>query len=215
MFFFINLKGFCDADQCRVLEFTPEKAFDGKRLINHVIRIVEVLTMSFCDNMCYMEPDCVSINVHKQVSGHGGYKCELNNVTHERHEHDLEKKDDYFYHAAEVGVASLANTHFKWKKKLVSGRNRCNCCLNSNITVNISIFSIIIIVGLNATRFPFYSYFNVWYYFRFRALVLITLAITILLVKAVLLTKDIAVCVPLDSKVQGVRKVTPVMSNRS
>ena len=48
----------------------------------------------------------------------------------------------------------------------------------------------------------------------FRALVLITLAITILLVKAVLLTKDIAVCVPLDSKVQGVRKVIPVMSNR-
>ena len=51
--------------------------------------------------------------------------------------------------------------------------------------------------------------------FCFRALVLITLAITILLVKAVLLTKDIAVCVPLDSKVQGVRKVIPVMSNRS
>ena len=50
--------------------------------------------------------------------------------------------------------------------------------------------------------------------FGFRVLVLITLAITILLVKAVLLTKDIAVCVPLDSKVQGVRKVTPVMSNR-
>ena len=47
----------------------------------------------------------------------------------------------------------------------------------------------------------------------FRALVLITLAITILLVKAVLLTKDIAVCVPLDSKVQGVRKVIVVLSN--
>ena len=42
---------------------------------------------------------------------------------------------------------------------------------------------------------------------------LITLAITILLVKAVLLTKDIAVCVPLDSKVQGVRKVIVVLSN--
>ena len=111
--FFINFKGFCDADQCRQLEFTPEKAFDGKRLINHAIRIVEVLTMSFCDNICYMEPDCVSINVHKRVSSHGRYKCELNNVTHERHEHDLEKKDDYFYHAAEVSVASLANTHFK------------------------------------------------------------------------------------------------------
>ena len=112
-YFFINFKGFCDADQCRQLEFTPEKAFDGKRLINHAIRIVEVLTMSFCDNICYMEPDCVSINVYKRVSSHGRYKCELNNVTHERHEHDLEKKDDYFYHAAEVSVASLANTHFK------------------------------------------------------------------------------------------------------
>ena len=43
---------------------------------------------------------------------------------------------------------------------------------------------------------------------------LITLAITILLVRAVLLTKDISVCIPLDSKVQGVRKVTPVMSNQ-
>ena len=44
---------------------------------------------------------------------------------------------------------------------------------------------------------------------------LITLAITILLAKAVLLKKDFALCVPLDSKVQGVRKVTPLMSNRS
>ena len=49
--------------------------------------------------------------------------------------------------------------------------------------------------------------------FGFRVLVLITLAIIILLVKAVLLTKDIAVCVPLDSKVQGVRKVFVVLSN--
>ena len=49
--------------------------------------------------------------------------------------------------------------------------------------------------------------------FGFRVLVLITLAITILLVKAVLLTKDIAVCVTLDSKVQGVRKVFVVLSN--
>ena len=50
--------------------------------------------------------------------------------------------------------------------------------------------------------------------FGLRVLVLITLAITILLVKAVLLTKDIAVCVSLDSKVQGVRKVIPALSNQ-
>ena len=50
--------------------------------------------------------------------------------------------------------------------------------------------------------------------FGFKVLVLITLAITILLVKAVLLTKDIAVCVSLDSKVQSVRKVIPALSNQ-
>ena len=50
--------------------------------------------------------------------------------------------------------------------------------------------------------------------FGLRVLVLITLAITILLVKAVLLTKDIAVCVSLGSKVQGVRKVIPALSNQ-
>ena len=50
--------------------------------------------------------------------------------------------------------------------------------------------------------------------FGFSALVLITLAITMLLVKAVLLTKDIAVCASLDSKVQAVRKVNPALSNR-
>ena len=43
---------------------------------------------------------------------------------------------------------------------------------------------------------------------------LITLAITMQLVKAVLLTKDIAVCASLGSKVQGVTKVIPALSNR-
>ncbi|XP_066025909.1 cubilin-like [Pocillopora verrucosa] len=92
---------FSEADQCRQLKFTPEKAFDGKRLINHVIRVTEVTTEDFCENVCFMEPDCVCINLDKRVNGHGGYKCELNNVTHERHEHDLKNEDHYLYRAAE------------------------------------------------------------------------------------------------------------------
>ena len=108
---FIIIEDLSEADQCRKLKFTPEKAFDGKRLIYHVIRVAEVTTKDFCENVCFMEPDCVSINLDKRVSGHGVYKCELNNVTHERHEHDLKDEDRYFYRAAEVGVASLANIH--------------------------------------------------------------------------------------------------------
>ena len=110
---FIIIEDFSSADQCRQLKFRPEKAFDGKRLMNHMIRVAEVMTKDFCENVCFMEPDCVSINLEKQVNGHGGYKCELNNITHERHEHDLKNEDYYFYRAAEVGVASLTNTHFK------------------------------------------------------------------------------------------------------
>ncbi|XP_022805208.1 neurogenic locus notch homolog protein 1-like [Stylophora pistillata] len=89
------------AGQCRNLEFSPERAFEGKRLMNHTIRIVEVTVARFCENVCYMEPDCVSINLDKRANGSGGYKCELNNVTHEGHEHHLTDHKDFFYHAAE------------------------------------------------------------------------------------------------------------------
>ena len=109
---FINFKDFCDADQCRKLEFTPEKAFDGRRLINHVIRIVEVLTMNFCDNMCYMEPDCVGINLYKRVSRHGGYRCEW--IMLLTKDTNATWRIIFFHHAAEVGVVSPANTYFKW-----------------------------------------------------------------------------------------------------
>ena len=31
---------------------TSEKAFDGRRLINYMIRIFEVMSVDFCDSMC-------------------------------------------------------------------------------------------------------------------------------------------------------------------
>ncbi|CAH3132097.1 unnamed protein product, partial [Pocillopora meandrina] len=49
-----------DADQCRSIEFRPERAFDGSRLLNH-----------------------------KQPDVNGNYKCELNNATHEGRVHEL------------------------------------------------------------------------------------------------------------------------------
>ena len=103
----IIIEDFSEAEQCRQLKFTPEKAFDGKRLINHVIRVAEVTTKDFCENVCFMEPDCVSFNLEKQVNGHGRYKCELNNVTHEGHNHELIENGNYFYHAAEASKLSM------------------------------------------------------------------------------------------------------------
>ena len=48
-----------------MLKFTPEKAFDGRRLINYMIRIFKVMSMDFCDSMCFVKPDCVRINLDK------------------------------------------------------------------------------------------------------------------------------------------------------
>ena len=44
-----------------------------------MIRREEVVNEGFCRTMCYMEPNCVSINV-KPLQG-GKYNCELNNAT--------------------------------------------------------------------------------------------------------------------------------------
>ncbi|XP_066026287.1 uncharacterized protein [Pocillopora verrucosa] len=90
----------CIADQCRNLEF-GQKAFEGKRLVNHTIRTVEITVSRFCENLCYMEPDCVSINLYTRGDGNGNYKCELNNATHEGHEGKLIEEEMYSYHAAE------------------------------------------------------------------------------------------------------------------
>ena len=45
---------------------------------DRVIRSAEVPNVGSCKVMCYMEPDCVSINVGP-VEG-GNQKCELNNI---------------------------------------------------------------------------------------------------------------------------------------
>ena len=87
------------------MEFRPEKAFEGKRLVNHTIRTVEITVSRFCENLCYMEPDCVSINLYTRGDGNGNYKCELNNATHEGHEEKLIEEEMYSYHAAEVNIS--------------------------------------------------------------------------------------------------------------
>ncbi|XP_066019720.1 microfibril-associated glycoprotein 4-like [Pocillopora verrucosa] len=52
-------------------------------LKNHLIKSVEVPNEGSCRVMCYMEPNCVSINVGP-VTG-GSQKCDLNNATEENH----------------------------------------------------------------------------------------------------------------------------------
>ena len=54
---------------------------ENKAMKNHVIRSEEVPNEGTCRVLCYMEPNCVSINLGLLVDGK--HKCELNNATEE------------------------------------------------------------------------------------------------------------------------------------
>ena len=75
MYYNCHFKDVCIADQCRSLVFRPEKAFDGKRLINHTIRTVEITVSGFCENLCYMVPDLSAL-----IFIHGEMEMETINV---------------------------------------------------------------------------------------------------------------------------------------
>ena len=90
---------------------------------DRVIRSAEVPNEGSCRVMCYMEPDCVSINVGP-VEG-GNQKCELNNATEENHvPFLLVNKPGFIYLAIEVkfyiftnlrGVRHMISFHFRVK----------------------------------------------------------------------------------------------------
>ncbi|XP_067020609.1 neurogenic locus notch homolog protein 1-like isoform X2 [Acropora muricata] len=67
----------CLANMDRIITFKepiPEKAMEG-----HVISSSRVQTEGSCRVNCYMEPNCVSINMRRLAGG--ALICELNNVT--------------------------------------------------------------------------------------------------------------------------------------
>ncbi len=64
-------------DECRMIIF--KEPIPDKEMRGHVIRKEEVPNQGSCRVLCFMEPNCVSINVGP-IQG-GKYKCELNNAT--------------------------------------------------------------------------------------------------------------------------------------
>ena len=79
---FFHLLNYCcvrAGDEFRVIMFkepVPNKAMNG-----YGIRSEEVLEEGSCRVLCYMEPNCVSINVGPLQGGQ--HKCELINATAE------------------------------------------------------------------------------------------------------------------------------------
>jgi len=79
-------------------EEVPNKALNG-----HVIRSEQVLNEGSCRLQCYLEPNCVSINVGPLKDG--SHQCELNDVTDDKEfAVVLTKRTDFTYNGVEVGV---------------------------------------------------------------------------------------------------------------
>ncbi|XP_022777800.1 uncharacterized protein LOC111319257 [Stylophora pistillata] len=86
------------------------------------------MVMEFCKTMCYMEPNCVSINIDKRADGNGKYKCELNNVTHEGHKDELIEDGHFSYHAAETAcVKNSCKNNATCQSGFTDEGYRCLC----------------------------------------------------------------------------------------
>ena len=75
---------------------------ENKAMRGHLIRSAEIDNQGSCRVMCYMEPNCVSINFGP--SENGRYKCELNSASNDDQLSFLEDKDTYTFLAIEVNL---------------------------------------------------------------------------------------------------------------
>ena len=82
-------------------EPVPDKA-----LPDHVIRTEKVDNEGSCRVQCYLEPNCVSINVGP--ADEGRHTCELNNATDESPmQSALKNRRSYTHYAVEVLYVTL------------------------------------------------------------------------------------------------------------
>ena len=85
----------------RILIF--KEPLSNKALEGHLIRTVKVSDEGNCRLKCYLEPNCVSVNVGPLDEG--THICELNNDTDESPSHlALVERQLYTYYAVEVHI---------------------------------------------------------------------------------------------------------------
>ncbi|KAL9973366.1 hypothetical protein ACROYT_G019817 [Oculina patagonica] len=90
------------SDVCRKVHFFYP--VDGKALVGHVIKTVQVNSDDDCQFRCYREHQCLSYNLGPyQVDGQ---TCELSNSDHIRHPDDLVPMPGYIYRGTENRCSS-------------------------------------------------------------------------------------------------------------
>ena len=60
-----------------------------------------------CEYRCYLNANCVSLNIKNKDPHNETHECELNNSTHLEHDWDLKDSKLYYYRGAEVSDHQL------------------------------------------------------------------------------------------------------------
>ena len=93
------ISAFFATEYNRILMF--KEPISDKVLPGHVIRTEKVVNEGSCRAKCYLEPNCVAINVGP--ADEGGHICELKTFTDESSSHSaLEDKKHYTHYSVEV-----------------------------------------------------------------------------------------------------------------
>ena len=74
--------------------------------MNHTIKTLFVKDLDDCEYLCYMNDNCVSLNIKDKDPQSGTHSCELNNSTHLEHDADLVNDPDFYYRGAKVMKSS-------------------------------------------------------------------------------------------------------------
>ena len=75
--------------------------FAERRLVNHTIKAVRAENLDQCELFCYLNDDCVSLNIKKDRNN-GTHECELNNSTHLEDDIDLITDAIFYYRGSKV-----------------------------------------------------------------------------------------------------------------
>ncbi len=63
---------------------------------------MSVNSLDDCEYLCYLNDDCVSLNIKNKDPVSEKHECELNNSTHMEHDGDLVNSPIYYYRGAKV-----------------------------------------------------------------------------------------------------------------
>ena len=98
--FFILYVFFLDGG--RELSFPAYYFFAEKRLVKHTIISGPVKDLDECEYRCYMNANCVSLNIKNKDPTNGTHLCELNDSTHLEDDGHLQDNKLFYYRGAEV-----------------------------------------------------------------------------------------------------------------